>query len=262
VPTASAIAHAAERSPLARGPGLSALADADELRFREELEAYPEPERDVVRFVEGKELERKLAFALAEAGLRPAGTLVELGAGTCWLSGVLARSEAVERVIAVEFSARRITELAPIALAHVGAPADKVERRIADFYASGLEPRSADWVFTDASYHHAADPVRLARVAYELLRPGGTLVLFREPSLALLRRTRDHGTEGEHGAFEHEYLPRDYERQLASAGFTGVRRARASGGWRTPRARALLRPPLAWLNGILFAEYTYVARRP
>jgi protein-L-isoaspartate O-methyltransferase len=259
--SAEAIAAAAAASPLHRALVLSDLADRDELRFREEIEGYPDPPADVPRFIEGKQLPGRLAYALERARLEPAGTVVELGAGVCWLAGALAARPAVERVHAVEFSERRLTELAPIALAHLGAPAAKVERRLADFYASGLPDGCADWVFMDAAFHHAPDPVRLAGVAFALLRPGGRLVLFREPTLSLLRRSRDHGTEALHGDFEREYDARGYERALRAAGFAPVTRHPAAGGFATPRQRAILRPPLSWLNGIAFAEWTYVGVR-
>ena len=255
------VARAEESSPLVVGPGLSDLADRDELRYRERIEAYPAPLEDVPRFIDAKELPRKLSFALGAAGLRPHGELIELGAGTCWLSAELAKLPDVRRIRAVEFSERRIAELAPIAIAHLGAPAEKIERHVADFYDHGLEPGGADFVFMDAAFHHAREPVRLARVAWELLRPGGAFVLLREPTLATLRRRRDHGEEARHGDFEHEYTASGYLELLRAAGFD-PRRHPAAGGWRTARARATLVPPLAWLNGFLFAELTYVGRRP
>lgn len=260
-PSPEAVAAAAERSPLRLGPALSALADLEELRYREEIEPYPDPVAAVVAMIEGKELPRKLAYALGEAGVEPSGTVVDLGAGTCWLAGTLARRPEVERVIAVEFSARRLSDLAPIALAHVGAPAEKVERVVADFYEHGLGSGFADLVTMDAAFHHAADPARLARVAHGLLRPGGRLLLFREPTLSLLRRSRPHGEEDSHGAFEHEYHAAEYLRFLREAGFR-ARKARAAGGFASARARALLRPPLSWLAGIAFSEYSYVGRKP
>lgn len=257
----STAAACAQESPLCDGLALSEHADLDELRFREETERYPDPARNIPCLIDSKELPRKLRYALDRARLEPEGDVVELGAGTCWMAAELAKRPAVRRVIAIEFSARRLTELAPVAIAHLGAPAAKIERRIADFYAHGLDREIADWVVMDAAFHHAADPVGLARVAWELLRPGGRFLLFREPTLALLRRTRDHGEEDKHGDFEREYTAAGYLAHLRAAGFVATKH-RASGGWRTARAQAILRPPLAWLNGIAFAEYTYVGRRP
>jgi len=253
---------AADRSPLREGPPPSDLADRDELRFREQIEAYPDPPRDVVRFIESKELPRRLEYAFAEAGIEPHGVVVELGAGTCWLAATIARLPRVERVIAIEFSRRRLELLGPVALAHLGAPAEKVERVVADFYNHGLGSEVADMVFIDSAFHHAADPVALAGAAFELLKPGGLFVLLREPTLSLLRRRRRaHGAEDEHGSFEREYLASGYLRYLRAAGFEASKH-RASGGWRTRRGRLTMRPPLKWLSGVLFSEYTYVGRTP
>lgn len=261
MPTADAVQAAAQASPLVRRAALSPLADEQELRFREEIERYDDPARDVVRFIEAKQLEAKLEYALERAGVEPEGVVVELGAGTCWLAAALATRPAVERVVAVEFSERRLVELAPVALAHLDAPAAKVERVVGDFYDHGLGEQIADFVVCDAAFHHAADPVRLARVAFHLLRPGGRFLLHREPTLAPLRRSRDHGLEGEHGDFEREYRAREYLGFLREAGFSHVARAPAAGGFATPRQRALLRPPLAWLNGLAFSEFSYVGTR-
>lgn len=260
VPTEHEVADAAESSPLVDGPAYSELADAAELRFRDQIE--PGLRGDgVVPWIRSKELPEKLDHLLRHAGVRVHGTVVELGAGTCWLSASLARDPEVQRAIAVEFSRHRLERLAPIAIAALGAPAAKIERRRADFNAPGLPDACADLVVTDAAFHHAADPDHLAAVAYRLLRPGGTILLFREPTLALLRRTRDHGLEGQHGSFEHEDSARGYERRLRAAGFAAVRRVAVPGATGR-RGRMLMRPPLSWLNGVAFAEYAYVGRRP
>ena len=260
IPDAQDIARAAAESPLADGPAFSDLADAAELCFRDEIEPDMRGD-DVVAWMRSKELVEKLEHVLRVSGVQPGGTVVELGAGTCWLSATLACDPRVRRAVAVEFSRHRLEELAPIAIAAVGAPAAKVERRRADFNAPGLPDGCADLVVTDAAFHHAADPAHLARVALRILRPGGTVLLFREPTLALLRRTRDHGLEGRHGCFEHEDTARGYERRLRAAGFEAVRRVAARGAVGR-RGRMLMRPPLSWLNGIAFAEYAYLGRRP
>lgn len=261
VPGTAEIAAAATASVLRTGPSFSKLADPDELRFREEVEPGLKGPEDVVPWLLRKELPGRLADTLRRTRLAPAGTVVELGAGSCWLAGMLARRPQVERVVAVEFSRRRLEELAPVALAALSAPAAKVERVLADFNEPGLPRASADLVVTDAAFHHASDPSRLARVAHELLRPGGIVLLFREPTLAVLRRTRDRGIEAEHGEFEHEYTARGYLEHLQGSGFRAARAVPVAGGFRRRRQRWAARPPLAWLNGIVFAEYSYIARR-
>ena len=253
--------RAARDSPLRRGGALSELADLDELRFRDEIEPLDDPAGQIPAWIERKELPEKLEYALDHAGVRPHGTVVELGAGSCWLCAALARRPEVERVIGVEFSERRIAELAPFAIAALEAPAGKIERVLADFYDHGIDEGRADLVFTDAAFHHAADPVRLARVAFGLLRPGGELVLHREPTLSLLRRGRAHGIEDDHGSFEREYDWWTYLRFLREAGFE-ARKAPAALGFRERRYRRRLRPPLSWLNGSAYSSFTYVGRKP
>jgi SAM-dependent methyltransferase len=254
---AAQAADAARRSPLRIGPTFSQLADDAELRYREEIERVSNPTADVTAWIERKELPHLLAYALERAAIEPHGTVVELGAGTCWMGAELAKRPRVERVLSVEFSRRRLELLAPVAIAYLGAPAEKIERVLADFYSHGLGTEIADFVFTDAAYHHAADPVALARVAFDLLKPGGLLVLHREPTLSFLRRTRDHHEEGKHGDFEHEYFRRRYVEQLREAGFERAAWFPASIGT-SPWRRAWLRPPLSWLNGVVFGSYTYV----
>jgi SAM-dependent methyltransferase len=255
------VSAAASVSPLCAGAAFSTLADAEELHFRDVVEPGLGGADDVVTWLERKELPHRLADTLERTGLRPAGRVVELGAGSCWLAASLARRPEVERVVAVEFSRWRLEKLAPVAIAALGTPGEKVERVLADFNDPGLPAGGADLVVTDAAFHHASDPARLARVAYELLRPGGHILLFREPTLALLRRTRDHGVEGRHGSFEHEYTVRGYLDFLRAAGFQATRAVPVAGGFRRRRQRWAARPPLVWLNGIAFAEYSYIARR-
>ena len=254
------IADAAARSPLVRGPAFSEHADESELEFREEHEPYDGLEVAEIFFRRKRVLDY-LDFALARTGIEPAGSVVELGAGSCWLSAALSCFPAVERVVAVEFSERRLVSFAPVSLALLEAPAEKVERRVADFYRHGLEPRSADLVVLDAAFHHASEPRRLADVVFDLTRPGGSALLLREPTLTLLTRSRTHGIEAAHGDFEHEYRRAEYVDFLEEAGFkarsVGVRWFHASG-----LRRALYRPPLTWLSGPLRGQYAYVGGKP
>jgi SAM-dependent methyltransferase len=257
-PSPEAVAAAAAGSPFEVGPSFSALADADELRFRDEIEPGLKSE-DLPGWLERKELLEKLDYALGAVRLKPAGTIVELGSGSCWLSAALSRLPGVERTIGVEFSRHRLEALAPTAIAALGASPEKVTRRLADFNDPGVPAHTADLVIFDAAFHHAADRAHLAKVAWQILRPGGQILLFREPTIALLRRNRDHGVEDDYGSFESEDTRRGYLRTLRDAGFSDARAVAAAGSL---RERAfLLKPPFRWLNGIAFAEYTYVARR-
>src|SRR5687767_11872054 len=78
-----AIATAAAQSPLRAAGEFSELADLDELRFREEVEDYEDPLANLVDWLEKKELPYIFEENLTRAGVRPAGTVVDLGAGSC-----------------------------------------------------------------------------------------------------------------------------------------------------------------------------------
>ncbi len=260
VAAAAAVDAAGSDSPLRTGPRFTEAVDLEELAFRENIEPYPDPLQDIPRFIESKRLPEFLERVLRSAGVVPRGVVVELGAGVCWLAAALARHPEVAHVVAIEFSRRRLEELAPIAIAHLGAPARKIERIVADFHAPGLPDSSADLVVTDASFHHAGDPRRLTEVAYRLLRPGGTFLLLREPTVTRMRPHRDHALEGEHGNFERDYRKGEYLAFLRAAGFTAHSCA-APGHLGTLRGRAIVRPPISWLNGIAFSEYAYVGKR-
>ncbi|MGI8631082.1 MAG: class I SAM-dependent methyltransferase [Solirubrobacterales bacterium] len=189
------------------------------------------------RFIERKRLPEYLDGVLRATGISPSGQIVELGSGICWASACLARHQGVTKVAAIEFSRRRLEALAPIAIAHLGAPPEKIERVVADFHNPGLPPGCADLVVTDAAFHHSADPERLASTCFSLLRPHGRVLLMREPTLSLLRRTRDHGIEDLHGDFEREYRRGEYEGLLAGAGFRAVQSVGAPGDLGTRRGR-------------------------
>jgi SAM-dependent methyltransferase len=259
-PAPDAIAEAARRSPLREGR-LTEHADLDELRYREEIETLADPTRQILEWMGKRELLPKLEDALARSQIEPRGTIVELGAGSAWLSAALARSPSVERAIAIDFSRDRLVNRAPVAMAILDAPPEKVERVIADFYDPGLPDGSADLVVMDAAFHHASEPQLLADKIAALLKPGGHAMLFREPTLSLLRRKRERTVEDEHGEFEHGYDWWDYLRFLRRAGLE-ARKVRSTHSFTAARDRLRLRPPLSWLNGTLWSVFTYVGRKP
>src|SRR5215217_6605692 len=73
-PSPDEVAAAAAASALVSGPAFTALADPDELRFREAIE--PALRRDdVVAWLDRKELLPRLARVLDRAGLEPRGVV-------------------------------------------------------------------------------------------------------------------------------------------------------------------------------------------
>ena len=120
---------------------------------------------------------------------------------------------------------------------------------------------SADLVVMDAAFHHAADPARIARVMFDLAKPGGLVMLMREPTLNFLKHTRDHGITDDYGGFEREYYRPEYLAFLRDAGFdartVGVRWFHSS-----PWRRAIYHPPITYLSGVLRGHWVYLGRKP
>ena len=254
------VRDAAERSPLVLGPRYSELADREELVFWEEVEDFGHGLDSAYGFFRQKRVLDFLDYALRRCRIEPAGTVVELGAGSCWASAALSCFPDVERVVSVEFSRRRLTEIAPASFAILSAPAEKIERRLADFYAHGLPAGSADLIVMDAAFHHAADPARIADVLFDLTKPGGSVMLMREPTLNFLKRSRDHGITDDHGSFEREYYRPQYLAFLREAGFSarsvGVRWFHSS-----PWRRAIYHPPITYLSGPLRGHWVYLGEK-
>ncbi len=260
VPTDEEIDDAAARSPL-HERALTEHADLDELAYREEIEEIRDPRHALVEGLAKRELLRKLTDALRLSGVRPRGVVVEFGAGSAWLSAALAAQDEVDRAIAVEFSRRRLVDIAPVAIAYLGTPPEKVERVVADFYDPGIAEGSVDLLVMDAAFHHASEPQLLADQIAALLRSGGHVMLFREPTLSWLVRDRGTTVEDEHGDFEHGYTWKGYTGFLERAGLVASK-VPATHSYTALRDRVRLHPPLSWLNGTLYSTFTYVGRKP
>lgn len=173
--------------------------------------------------------------AVAEVTKAPRGPVLDLCAGTMDLTGLLADVIPNEPVVALDFSPRMLEEgrsKAPRATVVVG-----------DAMALPFEDGAFAAVVCGFGVRNFADPVRGAREALRVLRPGGlfvTLELFRParwPTRAFHRAyarvvlpTLGGLVSGDREAYR--YLARsmrgfltreEYERTLEELGFVGVR---------------------------------------
>lgn len=148
----------------------------------------------------------ELCDAIKTCGIHPPQTVVELGAGSGWMSEFLALMDfnAIATTIA-ESSVEQIQQRAQSLgekgiygkLKGIQAPMESVDAILA---AQGDVP--VDMVFVFEALHHAYDWRQTFQSVYNCLRPGGWFLICREPNLlhtfvsyrlALLSNTHEIG---------------------------------------------------------------------
>ena len=124
-------------------------------------------------------LDAAAAFAWADV-LRPGARVLDLGCGSGWLTAMLSARPEVERVIAMDQSARLLEDVVPVVLERLGGRPERVERICGTFTPLPLEEASLDLVAMSSAFHHSDDPGALLAELRRVLAPGGAVVLLNE----------------------------------------------------------------------------------
>jgi SAM-dependent methyltransferase len=117
----------------------------------------------------------------------PLDRVLDLAAGTCWLSAILSREPNVRNIDAVEFSRHRIGKLAPNTILSFKGKPEKIRRIVGSFYDIKSPPNTYDAVFMSAAFHHADRVVDLIASVKRVMKPGGCLVLIDELPITVKR---------------------------------------------------------------------------
>jgi SAM-dependent methyltransferase len=113
--------------------------------------------------------------------LVPSGaTVLDLGCGSGWLTGLLTQEPEVDRVIAWDGSPHLLREVLPRMVELTGGDVAKVEAVCGDFTPLVLDADAVDAVVMSSAFHHADDPHALLRELVRVVRPGGAVVLLNE----------------------------------------------------------------------------------
>lgn len=120
-------------------------------------------------------------------GLKLGGKILEIGAGTFWLSSYLSRFNQVESIVGVELSLERILAFRDLSLELFQGCRSKITYAVGDMHRINRPDASFDLAVCDATLHHADNLVAVLREANRVLKPGGWVVAFREPTITHLR---------------------------------------------------------------------------
>lgn len=133
--------------------------------------------------------ERLLAHDKLRALIK--GTVIDVGAGTCFLTARISQLPAVDHVYAIDMSEEFLTSTGARILKHFQAAAGKVTFVASDFNAIPLPDASADTAFIFAAIHHSLSPIKTLQEVARVVRPGGTIFILENPvSVLKIRHVR------------------------------------------------------------------------
>jgi len=192
---------------------------------------------------------KRIAQALAaRCGVEFRGRILEIGAGGAWLSAELSKLPRVVEIVATDFEAEALREEAPRVFAWLKARAAKITRTTMDAHKLDFPVGHFDAVIAVGALQHGLNLPLLLKECKRVLKPGGSLVVLREPVQPLAK-----GKAGGRKRTAEFNVPTvaECEALFARAGFTvKVRDLKLAARWRYHYDRLM--------KGVLHARYAIV----
>jgi SAM-dependent methyltransferase len=114
---------------------------------------------------------------------RPNSRVLDLGAGTGWLSAELSRLDAVGQIDALDSSHHYLADMLPEVVRSLGGRLDKI-RPVHGLFSPILVPDGHyDAVVAASSLHHATSLLAVLRECHRVTSPDGTVVILNESPL-------------------------------------------------------------------------------
>jgi 2-polyprenyl-3-methyl-5-hydroxy-6-metoxy-1,4-benzoquinol methylase len=153
-----------------------------EIKYREKIQPHENTFKNPENWIKAMRKEKyEIPILLKENVAEFNGRILEIGAGSCWLSSVLSKFPKVQEVYALDFSRRILTEIAPRVMDHLKADASKIVRVRGSFYDLRRLGKQFDFVVCDETLHHADYPIILLKQICKVLSEDGLLISIREP---------------------------------------------------------------------------------
>lgn len=166
---------------------LDSLINQRELNYREKIQPFETTFGTVENWISAMRVEKYgIPDFLRSKGICFKGSILELGAGSCWLSALLSKCPDVQEVYALDFSRRILVEIAPAVIDYLHGDADKIVRVRGSFYDLVRLGKKFDFVVCDETLHHADHPCRLFSQISHVLKDHGLIVSMREPIASTL----------------------------------------------------------------------------
>jgi len=135
-------------------------------------------------------LEKSMHQAIEQAeriiGEKLHGTCVDLAAGCCWTTSILANQPKITEVCAVEISRHRLSKIAPIIFSQYECDLSKIRRAIGDFHNLKIPDKSVNIVVMSLAFHHSDHQDRLVSEIFRVLKPNGIFIAIGEDPLGTI----------------------------------------------------------------------------
>ena len=186
------------------------------------------------------------------------GEVLELGAGSCWLSALVSKVPEVKNVYAVDISKELLERIGNKVINDLKGNKEKIKLVSADFHKLSFTNNKFDVIIYDASLHHAQNLPILLEEVNRVLKNDGILVAIREPIKSFLYRynLRKFGRkEIKKGATENIYSKAEWKKYFDQAGFE----LNFFGEFnKSDKKTNILKIPFfRSFNGILFSRYYF-----
>lgn len=202
--------------------GFSEYVNFDELKYREEFQR-----QDFDSFQKWKERIfnnrlRLIPYLRERYDIKFSGKILEIGAGSCWLSSELSKIKEVSEINALDFSEYLLREVAPRVMDELNAEKSKITRKLGDFHDLDFENEYFDFVVTDSSLHHTEYLIRVLKEIKRVLKKEGRLIAIREPVrplIGLFLQDRNKVDSRKKGIIENIYSLKEWQVFFKRAGF-------------------------------------------
>ncbi|MBU4338870.1 methyltransferase domain-containing protein [Patescibacteria group bacterium] len=187
------------------------------------------------------------------------GEILEIGAGSCWLSALISKTPGIRKIYALDISRDLLEMIGADIICRLNGNKEKIEFINADFNNLPFENNKFNIVICDASLHHAPNLSILLKEIFRVLKAGGFLIAIREPIKPLICWRKFGKSEIAKGATENIYSKREWKKYFKEAGLIlDITEDFSQDDFKTSAFRIF---PFRFLNGILFSRYCFFAKK-